>query len=98
MCGRFELKTSFVKLPKVLRQDYPSGLEIKYKPQDLIRPNEPVLVIKNEGKMKTTFMSWGFISPWTKDPFDKERPSPFNARSETVAEKKLLSGSWKYKR
>ena len=50
MCGRFELKTSFVKLPKVLQQDYPSGLEIKYKPQDLIRPNEPVLVIKNEGK------------------------------------------------
>ena len=98
MCGRFELKTSFVKLPKVLQQDYPSGLGIKYKPQDLIRPNEPVLVIKNEGKMKTTFMSWGFISPWTKDPFDKERPRPFNARSETVAEKKLFSGSWKYKR
>ena len=98
MCGRFELKTSFVKLPKVLQQDYPSGLEIKYKPQDLIRPNDPVLVIKNEGKMKTTFMSWGFISPWTKDPFDKERPRPFNARLETVAEKKLFSGSWKYKR
>ena len=98
MCGRFELNTSFVKLPKVLKQDYPSGLEIKYKPQDLIRPNEPVLVIKNEGKMKTTFMSWGFISPWTKDPFDKERPRPFNARSATVAEKKLFSGSWKYKR
>ena len=98
MCGRFELNTSFVKLPKVLKQDYTSGLEIKYKPQDLIRPNEPVLVIKNEGKMKTTFMYWGFISPWTKDPFDKERPRPFNARSETVAEKKLFSGSWKYKR
>ena len=98
MCSRFELKTSFVKLPRVLQQDYPSGLEIKYKPQDLIRPNDPVLVIKNEGKMKTTFMSWGFISPWTKIPFDKERPRPFNARSETVAEKKLFSGSWKYKR
>ena len=98
MCGRFELKTSFVNLPKVLQQDYPSGLEIKYKPQDLIRPNEPVLVIKNEGKMKSTFMYWGFISPWTKDPFDKERPRPFNARSETVAEKELFSGSWKYKR
>ena len=98
MCGRFELKTSFVKLPKVLQQDYPSGLEIKYKPQDLIRPNEPVLVIKNEGKMKTTFMSWGFIPSRAKDPFDKKRPRPFNARSETVEEKKLFSGSWKHKR
>ena len=43
-------------------------------------------------------MSWGFISPWTKDPFDKKRPRPFNARSETVEEKKLFSRSWKHKR
>ena len=53
---------------------------------------------ENEGKMKLTFMSWGFISPWAKDPFDKERPRPFNARSESVEEKKIFSGSWKYKR
>ena len=29
---------------------------------------------------------------------DRERPRPFNARSETVEEKKLFSGSWKHKR
>ena len=91
MCGRFELKTKFNRLPKVLKQDYPSGLDSKYETQNLIRPTDPVLVIKNEGKMKTTFMYWGFISPWTKDPFDKKRPRPFNARSETVEEKKLFS-------
>ena len=78
MCGRFELKTRFEKLPKVLKQDYPSGLDSKYDPQCLIRPNDPVLVIKNEGRIKTTFMTWGFISPWAKDPFDKLRPRPFN--------------------
>ena len=98
MCGRFELKTKFEKLPTVLKQDYPTGLDSKYETQNLIRPNDPVLVIKNEGRMKTTFMKWGFISPWAKDPFDKERPRPFNARSETVEEKKLFSGSWKHKR
>ena len=98
MCGRFELKTEFHKLPKVLKQDFPSGLDSKYEAQNLIRPTDPVLVIKNEGKMKTTFMSWGFISPWTKDPFDKKRPRPFKARSETVEEKQLFSGSWKHKR
>ncbi len=98
MCGRFELKTEFDKLPKVLKQDYPIGLESKYETQNLIRPTDPVLVIKNEGKMKTTFMSWGFISPWIKDPFDKKNTRPFNARSETVEEKKLFSGSWKHKR
>ena len=43
-------------------------------------------------------MSWGFISPYAVDPFNKERQRPFNARSETVVEKKLFSRSWKYKR
>ena len=98
MCGRFELNTKFDRLPKVLKLNYPSGLDTKYEAQNLIRPNDPILVIKNEGKMKTTFMSWGFIPPWAKDPFDKKRPRPFNARSETVDEKKLFSGSWKNKR
>ncbi len=98
MCGRFELRTKFNDLPKILRQDYPKGLETKYEIQNLIRPTDPILVIKNEGRIKTNFMSWGFISPWAKDPFDKQRPRPFNAKSETVEEKKLFSGSWKYKR
>ena len=98
MCGRFELKTKFIKLPNFLKQNYPRGLDSKYETKNLIRPNDPVLVIKNEGRIKTTFMSWGFISPWSKDPFDKKRTRPYNARSETVDEKKLFRGSWKYKR
>ena len=98
MCSRFELKTKFDKLPKVLKKDYPIRLKTKYETQNLIRPTDPVLVIKNEGEMKTTFMYWGFISPWAKDPFDKQRPRPFNARSETVGEKKLFSSSLKNKR
>ena len=98
MCGRFELKTEFEKLPKILKQNYPSGLDTRYQIQNLIRPTDPILVIKNEGTIKTTFMSWGFITPWAKDPFDKEIPRPFNARSETITEKKLFNGSWKYKR
>ena len=98
MCSRFELKTKFEKLPKVLKKDFPSVLESKYETQNLIRPSDPVLVIKNEGRIKTTLMSWGFIPPWAKAPFNKERPRPFNARSETVEEKKLFSGSWKNKR
>ena len=98
MCGRFELRTKFEKLPKILKLDYPIGLDSKYVSQNLIRPTDPVLVIKNEGRIKSTFMTWGFISPWAKDPFDKKMLRPFNARSETVEEKKLFSGSWKHKR
>ena len=98
MCGRFELKTKFNNLPQILKQDYPSGLDTKYQIQNLIRPTDPILVIKNEGRIKTTFMSWGFISPWAKEPFNKSRPRPFNARSETLTENKLFRGSWKHKR
>ncbi len=92
MCGRFELKTKFEKLPKVLKKNYPCGLDSKYETQNLIRPSDPVLVIKNEGRIKTTFMKWGFISPWAIDPYDKKRPRPFNARSESVGEKNYLVG------
>ncbi len=98
MCGRFELQTKFDSLPEVLKKDYPIGLKGKYETQNLIKPFDPVLVIKNEGKMKTTFMSWGFISPWSRNPFDKSRPRPFNARSETVYQNRLFQSSWKYRR
>ena len=98
MCGRFELKTKYENLPEVLKQDYPIGLETKYETQNLIKPTDSVLVIKNEGKLKTTFMTWGFISPWAKDPFNGIGIRPFNARSETIQEKKLFRESWKNKR
>ena len=48
MCGRFELKTEFNKLPKILKQDYPNKLDVKYETQNLIKPNDPILVIKNK--------------------------------------------------
>ena len=56
MCGRFELKTKFEELPKILKQNYPSGLEIKYVTQNQIQPTDPVLVIKNEGKIYLIFI------------------------------------------
>ena len=98
MCGRFELNTKFENLPKILKKDYPNGLDKRYEEQSLIRPTDPVLVLKNEGKVTTTFMSWGFISPWVKEPFKSSIPRPFNVRSETVSEKKIFKGSWRNKR
>ncbi len=98
MCGRYELTTSFENLPAILKKDLPKGLEKKYAQQELIRPTDPVLVLKNEGKITTSLMLWGFISEWAKDPFDTSRPKPFNAKAETVGEKKLFRGSWRHKR
>ena len=98
MCGRYELQTSFDNLPSVLKKDLPKGFAKKYAQQKLIRPNDPVLVLKNEGKTTTSLMLWGFISEWAKDPFDASKPKPFNARAETVGEKKLFRASWRHKR
>ena len=98
MCGRYELTTDFSQLPALSLNDLPKAFEQKYSPQHLIRPTDPVIVLKNEGKITTSLMLWGFVSEWAKDPFEKGRPRPFNARAETVREKKLFIGSWRHKR
>ena len=98
MCGRYQLINDFINLPDLLKKDMPRGLSQKYEPQVLIKPGAPILVLKNEGKTQTSIMFWGFISEWSKDPFDNTRPKPFNARSESVEEKKLFRASWRHKR
>ena len=98
MCGRYQLKTKFKDLPDLLKKDMPRGLRQRYEQQVLIKPGYPILVLKNEGKTQTSIMLWGFISEWSKAPFEKSRPKPFNARSESIDEKKLFRGSWKHKR
>ena len=98
MCGRYELKTEFEQLPSILKKELPKDFAQSYAKQDLIKPTDPVLVLSNEGKVKTSLMLWGFISEWAKDPFSPSSPRPFNARAETVAEKKFFKGSWRHKR
>ena len=39
MCARFELKTDFESY-KTFENRYPCGLDIRYKPQNLIRPTD----------------------------------------------------------
>ena len=98
MCGRYQLKTEFKNLPEILKKDMPRGLSQNYEQQILIQPGYPILVLRNEGKTQTSIMLWGFISEWSRDPFDKSRPKPYNARSESVEEKNLFRGSWRHKR
>ena len=98
MCGRFQLKTDFQNLPDILKKNIPNGLSKRYERQYLIKPGSAILVIKNEGKTKTSLMIWGFISEWAKNPYDNSRPKPFNARSETIDENKLFRRSWRHKR
>ncbi len=96
MCGRYELLADIEKLPLSLKKNVPKGFKENYQPQLVIRPNDPVIVLKKEGRIRTSIMLWGYISEWSKDPFNCLRP--FNARAETVAEKKMFRGSWRHKR
>ena len=98
MCGRYQLATEFEHLPSLLKKNLPNRFKENYSKQELIRPTDPVLVLRNEGKTSTSIMLWGFISEWAKNPFDSKIPRPFNARAETVGEKKLFRGSWRHKR
>ena len=98
MCGRYQLKTAYKNLPDLLKKDIPKGLSKSYEEQELIQPGSPILVLKNEGKTQTSIMLWGFVSEWSKDPFDKTRLKPFNARSESIEDKRLFRGSWRHKR
>ncbi|KGG15584.1 MULTISPECIES: SOS response-associated peptidase [unclassified Prochlorococcus] len=98
MCGRYKLTTEFKELPTILKKNLPKGFEQNYAKQELIRPSDPVLVVKNEGKISSALMIWGYISEWAKSPFEENIPRPFNARSETVSEKKIFRSSWRYKR
>ena len=98
MCGRYQLKTEFKYLPDLLKKNMPRGLRQNYEQQVLIQPGSPILVLKNDIKTQTSIMLWKFISEWCKNPLDSSMPKPFNARSESVEEKKLFRSSWRHKR
>ena len=98
MCEKYQLKTKFKNLPDLLKKDMPKALNQRYEQQFLIKPGSPILVLKHEGKIQTSIMLWGFISEWSKYPFERSRPKPFNARSESVEGNKLFRGSWRHKR
>ncbi len=97
MCGRYELKIEYEKLSSLLKKDLPVGFEKNYEQQELIKPSDPVLVLKNEGKTSTSFMLWGF-SKWNQAPFSHSGFRPFNARAETVKDNRLFRESWRHKR
>jgi len=104
MCGRFALESPLPVLQQRLQGELPSGLAAHYAPRALIRPGEPVLIQHQEhGRLETALVLWGLVPDWVKDPLapgpdGRARPRPFNARSETVAEKATFRGAWRHRR
>ncbi len=96
MCGRFALDLPIKKLPAIIQKNLPKSHKRYYQQRSLIKPREPVLALrKNEGKTETSLMLWGLIPHWSKNPFCKGSPMPFNARSETINEKATFKTAWR---
>jgi putative SOS response-associated peptidase YedK len=55
------------------------------------------LALRQEhGQQQLALMLWGLLPEWSKDPL--AGPRPFNARSETVAQKPSFRGAWRHRR
>ena len=104
MCGRFALDAPLAAVAAQMGCDLPAGLAEHYAPRTLVLPGEPVLALRQEhGRHQSALMLWGLLPDWVKDPLTpgpdgKRRPRPFNARSETVAEKASFRGAWRHRR
>ena len=73
---------------------------LDFAPRYNIAPSQPVLALRGrpgfEAKKELTFLHWGLIPFWTKDPGIAQRL--INARSETAAEKPSFRSAFKYRR
>jgi len=89
MCGRYVLE-DFEELSERLIQ---VPLRYQFHPEDTYNaaPTQTLPVIVEEGEGWTVRgMHWGLIPRWTK-PGEKPKTMPINARSETLAEKRMFS-------
>lgn len=95
MCGRFVLRAS----PEQLQQQFDLPEAPRSEPRYNIAPTQPVLAVRESahtGKREATFLNWGLIPFWAKDPSIGSRM--INARSETAAEKPSFRAAFKYRR
>ena len=97
VCGRYSLTARLDQLLPRLQGALLPGLLEHYAPRPLIAPGDPVLALRQEhGQLQPTLMLWGLLPEWSKDPL--AGPRPFNARSETVAQKPSFRGAWRHRR
>ena len=99
MCGRYALETPLEKLPQQIQDKLSPTHQKHYEQRSLIRPTEPVLTLrKEESKTQASLMLWGLLPSWSKNPFHKDLPKPFNARAETINDKEFFKGAWRHHR
>ena len=95
MCGRITVTQTS---PEALQQafdlpDAPADIPPRYN----VAPQQPIgVVIQQDGQNAFTWMRWGLIPSWAKDPAIANKL--INARSETAAEKPSFRAAFKRRR
>lgn len=93
MCGRFVLIAS----PETIQQSFDlTTVPAELPPRYNIAPTQAVAVITNETPRGLTFLKWGLIPSWSKDPSAAARM--INARSETASEKPSFRTAFRRRR
>ncbi|MBN1337673.1 MAG: SOS response-associated peptidase [Bacteroidales bacterium] len=93
MCGRF----SFSPLAKIIEDRFDVKVDASvYRPKYNCAPTQNLAVITNREPEKLSFLRWGLIPFWAKDPSIGNRL--INARAETIEEKASFKNSFRKKR
>ena len=97
MCGRFAQASP----PEAIAQlfDLPLSAVPPYQPRYNLAPTQPALVLRlrpRTQEKQLTFLLWGLIPSWAKDPSIGQRL--INARAETLAEKPAFRAAFRRRR
>lgn len=97
MCGRYSITSPLEAINALFQVDVQADVKTNLAPRYNVAPSQPVPVVRETEKGREfTFVLWGLIPSWAKDPAIANKL--INARSETVAEKPSFRGAYKYRR
>ncbi len=93
MCGRYTLTADAESIQLAFSLDKFEGWT---SPRYNIAPSQQVAVISNRAPSELSFMKWGLVPSWAKDPKIGNRM--INARAETAPEKPSFRSAFKRRR
>ena len=98
MCGRFTARMTWeeiVRLYRITRDQPPRNVQPRYN----VCPTDPVdVVVSEDGSRRLVPMRWGLIPNWWSKPLKEMKVATFNARAETVAEKRMFRSAFERRR
>src|SRR6266851_2963714 len=95
MCGRFTYRLTWPELVRLYRLTLDAPAR-NTQPRYNICPTTNIdAVIEHDGRRELLPMRWGLIPSWWSKPLKEMKVATFNARAETVAEKRVFHDAFK---